>query len=65
MSPTDAKTAGVRDKEIVSVHVDNERGTIFNQVTIRVHESYTTEMHLDTDEANAANIITGSTVTIL
>ena len=44
---------------------ENARGTTFNHVTIRVDESYTLEMHIDTDEANAASIITGNTVTIL
>ena len=65
MSPSDAKAAGVNHGDSVPVKVDNERGTIFNHVTIRVDESYTLEMHIDTDEANAANIITGDSVTIL
>ena len=65
MSPKDAQDAGVRDGDIVSVKADNERGTIFNQVKIRVDESFTLEMHIDTDEANAAQIATGNTVTII
>ena len=65
MSPADAKAAGVQDRQIVSVKADNERGTVFNHVLIRVDKSFTLEMHLDTDEANAANIITGDTVTII
>ncbi len=65
MSPSDAITAGVKDKDEVSVQAENERATIFNHVTIRVDESYTLEMHIDTDEANAANISTGNTVVIL
>ena len=65
MSPADAQAAGVHDGEIVSVKADNERGTIFNQVKIRVDESFTLEMHIDTDEANASKIATGDTVTII
>ena len=38
MSPADATAAGVSDGDIVSVKADNERGTIFNQVKIRVSE---------------------------
>ena len=38
---------------------------IFNQVKIRVDDSFTLEMHIDTDEANAAKIATGNTVTII
>ena len=65
MSPKDAQAAGVKDGDIVSVKADNERGTIFNQVKIRVDDSFTLEMHIDTDEANAAKIVTGNTVTII
>lgn len=65
MSPADATAAGVSDGDIVSVKVDNERGTIFNQVKIRVSDSFTLEMHIDTDEANASKIKTGDMVTII
>jgi putative phosphotransacetylase len=65
MAPADAKAAGVTNGQEVSVQVDNERGTVYNHVTIRVDETYTLEMHLDTDEANAASISTGNTVTII
>ncbi len=66
MSPTDAQAAGVKKNgDIVSVKADNERGTIFNHVAIRVDDSFTLEMHIDTDEANAAKIATGNTVTII
>lgn len=65
MSPADALAAGVHDGDIVSVKADNERGTVFNQVKIRVSESFTLEMHIDTDEANASKIKTGDQVTII
>ena len=65
MSPADAAAAGVHDGDIVSVRVENERGTVFNQVKIRVNESFTLEMHIDTDEANASKIKTGDKVTII
>ena len=65
MSPADALAAGVHDGDIVSVKADNERGTIFNHVKIRVDDSFTLEMHIDTDEANAAKTATGQTVSIL
>lgn len=65
MSPADAVAAGVHDGEVVSVQADNERGTIFNHVKIRVHETFTLEMHIDTDEANASKIATGDTVRII
>ncbi len=65
MAPKDAMAAGVHDGDIVSVKADNERGTIFNQVKIRVDDSFTLEMHIDTDEANAAQIKSGDTVRIV
>lgn len=65
MAPKDAMAAGVTDGQTVSVKADNERGTVFNHVQIRVDDSFTLEMHIDTDEANAAKIATGQTVTIM
>ena len=65
MSPADASRAGVSDGDYVSVKMDNERGTTFDQVKIRVDESFTLEMHIDTDEANASDIKSGDKVTIV
>ena len=65
MAPKDAQAAGVVDGEIVSVKADNERGTVFNQVQVRVDDSFTLEIHIETDEPNAAQISTGQTVTII
>ncbi len=65
MSPSDALAAGLKDGDIVSVKVEDERETVFHQVQIRVDESFTLEMHIDTDEANAAKITCGQMVKIL
>lgn len=65
MSPKDATSARVEHGDTVWVQVENERATIFNHVQIRVDESYTLEMHIDTDEANAAKITTGDMVKII
>ena len=65
MSPADAGRAGVTDGEYVSVRVENDRGTTFNQVKIRVDESFTLEMHIDTDEANACGVKSGDKVVIV
>lgn len=46
--------AGVSDGDVVSVRAENERGAIFNHVQIRVDDSFTLEMHIDTDEANGS-----------
>ena len=65
MSPSDATAAGVNDGDYVSVKVENERGTTFNNVKIRVDESFTLEMHIDTDEANASEIKQGDKVVVI
>ena len=65
MSPADAARAGVNDGDYVSVKMDNESGTTFDQVKIRVDESFTLDMHIDTDEANASDIKSGDKVTIV
>ena len=65
MSEQDAMEASVKDGDYVSVKVDNERGTIFNNVKIRVDKSFTLEMHIDTDEANASGIGPNNKVMII
>lgn len=65
MSPADAAKCGLSDGDYVSVKMDNERGTTFDKVKIRVDESFTLEMHIDTDEANASEIKCGDKVTII
>jgi acetate kinase len=56
MSPHDALTYGLKDRDIVRVQVGGERSLIFGDVLIRVHPDFKLEMHIDTDEANAAEI---------
>ena len=65
MSPADAAEAGLKDGDYVSVRVDNERGVRFDNVKIRVDPSFTLEMHIDTDEANAAQIRQGDVCRIV
>ena len=56
LCPEDAKAAGVKDNDFVTVRMGNERGALLDNVKIRVDESFTTEMHIDTDEANACQV---------
>jgi len=59
MTPQDAERFQVKDGQYVSVKVEGNRGLIFNQVLIRVKDTYALDMHIDTDEANSGNITTG------
>ncbi|MCX6876488.1 MAG: acetate/propionate family kinase [Verrucomicrobia bacterium] len=60
MTPEDALRYGVRDKSIVRVRVAGDRELVFGDVLIRVDPSFALAMHIDTDEANAANLKTGA-----
>ena len=60
MTPEDAINFGVKDKDIVEVKIqNNERPITFGNVLVRVKSSYKLEMHIDTDEGNAAELNTG------
>jgi propanediol utilization protein len=61
MSPADAERFGVADKDWVMVRVGGERGIIFDDVLVRVSPKYVLDMHIDTDEANAADLQPGDT----
>lgn len=65
MTPADAQAFSVSDKDIVKVRLGGERGLIFDQVLIRVNEQFRLEMHIDTDEGNAAMAKTGDFVEII
>ena len=54
MTPADAETFGVSDKEIVKVKLDTARPLIFDDVVVRVSDKFALAMHIDTDESNAA-----------
>ena len=57
MHPDDANRFGVADKDEVSIAITGgERDLVFGDVLIRVKDSYALEMHIDTDEANAAEL---------
>ena len=57
MHPRDAALFGVADGDEVAVAiVGGPRDLVFGDVSIRVKDSYLLEMHIDTDEANAAEL---------
>lgn len=65
MSPADAAAYGVKDKQVVRVQMGGERGGYLDNVPVRVDPSFTTEMHIDTDEANALGIHNGMELSII
>lgn len=56
MTENDAHEFGVKNGDIVSVLIENDNGrkTIFADTVIRVSNSYSLAMHVDTDESNAS-----------
>ena len=57
MHPDDAKRFGVKNKDEVEVAISGgPRDLIFCDVLVRVSPGYKLEMHIDTDEANAAEL---------
>jgi acetate kinase len=60
MTPADALRYGVRDKSVVRVRIAGDRELVFGDVLIRVDPNFALAMHIDTDEANAANVKTGA-----
>lgn len=66
MTPEDALYFGVRDRDVVEVAIGGtDRDLIFGDVLVRVSPDYKLEMHIDTDEGNAANLGQGATAALI
>jgi acetate kinase len=62
MHPDDAKKFGVADKDVIQVRAEGDREMTMGDVIVRVSPSYSLDLHLDTDEANAAGLNNDSVV---
>lgn len=60
MRPMDAERFGVSDRQAVSVRVFGQRPLVFEDVLVRISDSYSLAMHIDFDEANAAGFTEGT-----
>ncbi len=66
MTPDDARHFGVNDRDVVEVAATGgDRDLVFGDVLVRVSPDFRLEMHIDTDEANAANIASGTPGTLI
>lgn len=65
MTPEEAALVSLHDGDYVSVRMGNERGAVLDNVKIRVDDSFSLEMHIDTDEANACQVRQGDFATII
>ncbi|MFV0255144.1 MAG: phosphate propanoyltransferase [Erysipelotrichaceae bacterium] len=60
ITPEDANKFNVSNNEIIGIKLDTEaRSLVFDDVVVRVSEKFSTAVHLDTDEANAAAFTKG------
>ncbi|MFZ7131098.1 MAG: phosphate propanoyltransferase [Eubacteriales bacterium] len=65
MSPEDAESFHVKDKDVVNVLTEGKRGVLFQNVLVRVNKDYHLEMHVDIEEGNAAGLKNGDMVKIV
>ena len=54
MANKDAQRFDIKEGEYCKVRIGGEKGTIFENVLIRINDSWKLQIHLDTDDANAA-----------
>ena len=62
---SDAEKWNISDKQKLRVRVGGERGVVFENVIARVSPDFALDMHIDTDEANAAAINNGDIAEII
>lgn len=59
LPPAEADKMDVKDDEIVSVEIPGTKSVVLRNVQVRVKEGWVLQMHLDTDDANAADVQCG------
>ncbi|WP_314000368.1 phosphate propanoyltransferase [uncultured Paenibacillus sp.] len=62
---SDAERWGIADKQRLRVRLGGERGMVLENVVARVSPDFALDMHIDTDEANAAGASTGDMAEIV
>jgi len=65
MTNKDAAFFGVKDGDYCRIRVGGLKSTVFENVLIRINDSWLLQIHLDTDDANAANVRTDTSVEFL
>ena len=65
LDPKTAETMGLRDKDTVTVKLNSGRPLELEDVLVRVSEKYAPDLHIDVDEANAAQVKTGDIAEII
>jgi len=56
MTNAHARLFGVRNGDFCRVRIGGIKSTVFENVLVRINDNWKLQMHLDTDDANAANV---------
>jgi putative phosphotransacetylase len=56
LNPEDARRFGLKEGDKIQVKAHGKAGLTFNDVVVRIKEGLILQMHVDTDEANAAGL---------
>ncbi|MCR8642109.1 phosphate propanoyltransferase [Paenibacillus sp. N1-5-1-14] len=62
---SDAEKWGIKDQQILKVRLNGLRPLVFEDVIARVSDQFALDMHIDTDEGNAAGVRTGDMAEII
>ncbi|MDR3331444.1 MAG: phosphate propanoyltransferase [Synergistaceae bacterium] len=65
LSLAQAKYLGLTDGQVISLKSDGGRGIVFDNVVVRSGGQFDMEVHLDTDEANAAMLKDGDILEVV
>jgi putative phosphotransacetylase len=65
INPTLAKELNLEADSYIKIAAGSERRLIFDKVLCRINENFTFDIHLDTDEANAAGVSNGDEAELL
>ena len=65
MTPADAEAYGFEDGRYVKLNVQSTCSTTFDRLLCRVDPKFLLEVHIDTDEGNACDLVNATTVQLL
>lgn len=65
LDPGTAKKMGLQDKDLINVSLKTKRPIRLDQVAVRVSDAYKTDLHIDLDEANAAQAKNGDKAVLI
>jgi putative phosphotransacetylase len=65
MTPETAARMGVREGDLLKIWIPGERALTLENIRPKIHASYVLQMHLDTDDSNAAGLRGGEAVELL